>query len=494
MYINKTHNTIAFNGKTTAYLMTDTHQETRKTCAFLSEIIRNKENNNTLLLNAGDIFKGIYSKDLERDSYIKLKEAKPNLNIVMTLGNNDFGFNKESLDYLVDTAQKFNSKGIEIVCANIFNTNGERPKWLKPYTIVESDGDKNFITGFCINNINTARFGIVAKNQSEVIDEIQKAIIKEKPDNIIFLNHDYMPVSQDLVKTFKEKGINVNLVVGGHDHEFVEPDKKLNIYYPESFANSMYKLDLVNVKNKSFINNIELLKSKDLKVTAPFEDALNKYEKETGLFNKIAPSILNLTKCYSKPCALGSFLADNIKNVSNSDIAIFSTGFLMGPMEYTPNSCITNYTFKKTMNADNPLKTVDLNAEQLKEIFQHALKSNGYGNSNPRFLQCSNNVKIEGKNNQEQGIWEVKQIYINNEPILDKKSNPKASKKFKCTVDSYIADGGQGFPILHSLEKKNVIKKNDVVRIDEVLKNALEEAPNKYKKGFKYPCFEICEI
>ena len=151
----KNKSTSSFGGITKIYAIADSHQETRKTSTFLSKILHeSKDENNVLLLNCGDIFKGIYPKQLEKDCYIKMKEAKPDLEMVMTLGNNDFGFNKESVDFLIETVKNFASKGIHTVCANIFDTTGKRPEWLKPYTIVERDGDRNFVTGFCIDNIN----------------------------------------------------------------------------------------------------------------------------------------------------------------------------------------------------------------------------------------------------------------------------------------------------------------------------------------------------
>lgn len=491
-YTNK--NKISFNGITKIYAISDSHQETRKTRAFLSTILKEcKNDNNVLLLNCGDIFKGIYPKTLERDSYIKMKNAKPDLEMVMTLGNNDFGFNKESLDYLINTVKTFSKKGIQTVCANIFNVDGTRPKWLKPYTIIERDADKTFVTGFCIDNINTANYGIVPKKSNQVIGEILQAISKEHPDNVVILNHDYMPISRDIVRACEEKGIKVDVTIGGHDHDFVPPDTDLNIYYPEAFCESMYKLDLVNNNGQKEVKNVVMIKQSNMDVDKLFTTDLDEYEKTSGLLDNVAPYTLNLPKQYSKPCPLGSFLADEMIKVANSDIAFFSTGFLMKPMEYKPNSYITNYLFKKTMIADTPIKTVELDTRQLKEVFQNALKTNGYGNSNPRFLQCSNNLKIEGANNPNLGMWEVKQIYVNGKAILDADSNPLPGK-YKCAIDSYIANGGQGFSVIQNVKSDDVVINEAPVKINEVLMNGLKDAASKYPKGMQYPKFELVEF
>ena len=489
------NNAQSFTGITKIYAISDSHQETRKTSAFLSKILaESKKNKNILFLNCGDIYKGIYPKQMERDCYLKLKEANPDIEMVMTLGNNDFGFNKESLDYLVDTVKQFSSKGIKTVCANIFEANGKRPDWLQPYTIIERDGDRTFVTGFCIDNINTSRFGIVPKKQSEVMDEICTAIKEEKPDNVVVLNHDYMPISKEIVQTCKDKGIKVDVVIGGHDHEPVQPDRKLNIYYPMSFSDSMYRINIINHKNTKKVTDVEEIQNDGLKVNHTFSGDLEPYERKTGLLDKIVPYTLNLKKLYSEPCSLGSFLADEMKQTANTDIAFFSTGFLMKPMEYKENQYITNYLFKKTIIADTPIKKVELSSKDLKEVFQHSLNTNGYGSSNPRFLQCSNNIRIEGKNNPKESRWELKQIYINDEPLFDKAGEPiDANRKYSCAIDSYIADGGQGFVSIKTQPKEDVYVNGEPIKINEVLMNGLKSAPSRFEKGSEYPSFQLIE-
>ena len=57
---------LSFEGVTKIYALTDTHQDTRKTCALLSDVLkRSFTDKNVLLLNCGDIFKGIYPKTVD---------------------------------------------------------------------------------------------------------------------------------------------------------------------------------------------------------------------------------------------------------------------------------------------------------------------------------------------------------------------------------------------------------------------------------------------
>lgn len=494
--MNLTSNNTSFKGTTKIYAFTDSHQESRKTGAIMSEILTDSQNmDNALLLYGGDMFKGIYPKDLERDSFIKLKEAKPDIEVVLTLGNNDFGFFKDTFDYLVNTVKKFSSKGIHTVCANMFDTEtGKRPEWIEPYTVVTRDNDRTLVTGFCIDNVGTAKFGLSPKKSEDVIDELSQAIKNEHPDNVVVLNHDYMDSSKTIVDKFKANGINVDLVIGGHDHERVNPDTTTSIYYPQSFSETMYKFNLENNTDKKGITSVEERNWRDCKINPIFQTDIEEKEKELGLFNTIAPSVLNLPKLYNDPNPLGSFLADKIMEKGNTDIAFFSTGFLMYPLPYRPYQDITRYKFKKTMAAENPIVKEVLTVEDLKTVFAHALKGRGYGNSNPKFLQCSNNIAIEGENDAENKIYRLKQIYINGEALLDKNGNPIDSQKtFTCAMDNYIADGGQGYSVLKEKTKEPLYMNDKEMRINDVLELGLIEAARDYEEGDNYPYFKIIE-
>ncbi len=112
-----------------------------------------------------------------------------------------------------------------------------------------------------------------------------------------------------------------------------------------------------------------------------------------------------------------------------------------------------------------------------------------------KFLQCSNNIKIEGKDNPVLKKFEVKQIFINEEALLDKNGQPlNPNRKFKCAIDSYIADGGQGFTTLQQAEKTDILQNNQPLKINEVLLDAIKNAPRQYKPNSEYPSFQLIEL
>ena len=137
--------------QTNIYAITDSHQESRNLGLLLSGIYNFEKDNKTpfLVLDAGDLFKGIYDKELSVNAYLKIKELLPQAQIFITLGNNDFGFKKSDFDYLKQTVEKFKNAGINVICANLIdNTTNRHADWALEYKIIELNGQKFLITGF----------------------------------------------------------------------------------------------------------------------------------------------------------------------------------------------------------------------------------------------------------------------------------------------------------------------------------------------------------
>ena len=78
---------------------------------------------------------------------------------------------------------------------------------------------------------------------------------------------------------------------------------------------------------------------------------------------------------------------------------------------------------------------------------------------------------------------------------MDENAEPLSlNKKYKCAIDSYIAEGGQGFKTLLEAKKSDVAKNGKTVKINEVLMNGLKQAVYKYQKGSDYPKFDLVDI
>ena len=190
--------------------------------AALVESIR-KENPNTLLFDAGDIFQGTpyfnyYGGKLEFKLMSMLKYD------AATIGNHDFDNGIDGLYAQIPHAK------FEFVSANYDFTNTVMDTHVKPYKIFVKDGIKIGVFGLGIE-----LDGLVIKKlykETKYLDPIGVAqdmsrILKEEEqcDLVICLSHlgYYYRNSPDLVSDLNLAKVtkDIDLIIGGHTHTFL---------------------------------------------------------------------------------------------------------------------------------------------------------------------------------------------------------------------------------------------------------------------------------
>jgi len=478
---------------TNIYAITDSHQESRNLSCLLSGIYSCEKSSDKpfLLLDAGDLFKGIYDRDLSVNAYLKFKELLPHAQIFITIGNNDFGFKKADFEYLKLAIEKFTAAGINIVCANIIdNETGKNVDWAARYKIITINNQRVLIIGFCLNNSCANKFKCtlleIKQSFKELISEIN-----EPYDKLIILNHHWYSESKNLYDYALLNNIKPDLIIGGHEHSKIQPDYENNIYYPHSFARSMYK-----IKMDETINSVEEITIENIDFIPEFETPIIEYEQKTKLKEPIARRVLNLPKKYSEACPLGTFISDCMKKAGNTDIAFHSTGFSMYPLFLDDSEVITKYDLQRVMCAASTIEKIEITTAQLKEVFENTaenrmLKDRG----NAKFLQCSQNITITGHGCVETGIYKILQITINGENLLDENQNPiEPERKFTCTIDPYIGAGEQGFCVLKDIPKTKVLQNGKEIPINELLEQSLIEAGKQIDKPYTYPSFKYIDV
>ncbi len=190
--------------------------------ATLIEQIR-KENKNTLLLDAGDIFQGTpyfnyFGGELEFKLMSMLKYD------VATIGNHDFDNSIEGLYKQLPNAK------FDFVSANYDFKNTVLDTHVKPYKIIIKDGIKIGIFG-----LGVELAGLVSKkmyketdylNPVEITQDITSTLKdEEKCDLIICLSHlgYYYKNNPDKISDLNLAKItrNIDLIIGGHTHTFL---------------------------------------------------------------------------------------------------------------------------------------------------------------------------------------------------------------------------------------------------------------------------------
>ncbi|MBR1425458.1 5'-nucleotidase C-terminal domain-containing protein [bacterium] len=473
---------------TRIYALTDSHQEARNLAGILSGIEGFEKTMNTpfLVLDCGDLFKGIYDKDLCVNTYIKFKKQNPLANIIITIGNNDFGFDIKNFEYYKSVVKKLGHAGIDVVCGNLVPSD-----ICQKYKIININNSKILVTGFCLPTSVTKNFGYEFKNSYEALKNI-KENLKENYDKLIVLNHHWYPYSKELKEISEKNGMTIDLIIGGHEHSPIQPDFENNIFYPLAFAKSLYTMELDNK-----IKNIKEYPVDKFKVSPQLEAPIIKYENETNLHTPIAKRVLNLVKRYSEPCALGTFISDNMKKIAKTQIAFHSTGFTMYHLKTEESNVITNYDFKRVICASTPIVKIEISTVELKKVFENATLKRMYkNNGNSRFLQCSGNIKITGLGDEISKSYQIIQIEIDGEELLDSQGKPiDPNRKFSCAIDAFIASGEQGFDLLKNLKQVPVLDaEGNKIQLNNLLFNSLKQAQSEYPPNTQYPAFKIIDL
>ncbi len=500
MYVCTHQKKTAMNkrGKIDIFALTDCHQEARKLGCLLSGIMCRAPQNgkNTLICDGGDLFKGIYDRKLCISEYLLLRQQLPEAKIVLALGNNDFGFDSKDIEFLRQTADSFNQADIHFLCANLKDTaTGECPEWVNPYILLEICGKKIMVTAFCINYIRLQKYNLRLDNIAETFVSMIDTIKRINPDALVILNHALRNSSENLWNLAVQNNLRVDLIIGGHEHSPVEPIPEQKTYYPAAFSRNMLHFEMSFIKPEPDIELLETISSRSEPLNRLFEPMLDSYEESSGLNIPVAPSILDLPRSYSDFCSIGSFTADQMRSAAKADLALLSTGYLTHSLRYEKDKILTVYNLERVFSAPTPVQTVLLSPKIIKEIFNNAVHNRyiqRYGNT--RFLQCSQNVCLVcGKNSD--GFGEVKQITINNVPLLDDDGNPlHPEDEYLCALDPFIGAGEIGYDMLRPLAKETLMKNNRLIRIKDLIYAAVKEAEHKYPAGTVYPAAHLIDL
>lgn len=180
-----------------------------------------KENPNTLLLDAGDIFQGtpyfnFYGGELEFKLMSKMKYD------AATIGNHDFDNGIDGLYAQLPHAE------FQFLSANYDFSNTVMDGHVKPYTIFVKDGIRIGVFGLGIE-----LEGLVGKNlykETRYLDPVEIAqdysrILKEEEncDLVICLSHLGYKYGSDKISDLKLSSLtkDIDLIIGGHTHTFL---------------------------------------------------------------------------------------------------------------------------------------------------------------------------------------------------------------------------------------------------------------------------------
>jgi 2',3'-cyclic-nucleotide 2'-phosphodiesterase / 3'-nucleotidase / 5'-nucleotidase len=427
--------------------------------------LNDSTNYEAIPLSAGDLYQGTAISNLTHGAPVTefLKEIKLKGSAI---GNHEFDWGKENI-------QKWAKDGeFEFLAANIVDkATGKAVDWAKPYKIIEADGLKIGIIGITTpetaykttpENVKDLSF----LDPAEVVNKYAKQLKEQdKVNAVVVLSHlgakqdtatkEVTGEAVDLAKAVS----NVDGIIAAHDHQFTKA-KVNNINMIEAGYNGRglgtlsFDFDEAG-KLLAVSSNLDELYKRSANI-APDETVLNivnKYRNELKpiLDEKITDLSIDLDHdSYNGLTPLGTVIAEAMRKITNSDIAITNGGGIRAPLSAGVLTMGNLYTI---MPFDNTLFTMELKGSDIKTAIEHGIMPGNMG-----WGQFSG-IKVWYDQDAKAGE-RVTSIRLADGTPLD------MNKYYKVVTNDFMASGGDGYNFSNA---RNMVDTNLVMR-DEIIK------------------------
>lgn len=397
----------------------------------------------TIVLAGGDVVQGTpISTSFEGEAEVKALNAMGLT--AMVAGNHDFDFGFDKLLKLTEMAQ------FHIVSASIYEYNGSKPIF-KPYFIKQT-----------INGLRLGLIGLTTKETPMTTHPKNVAVLRfvdpslavqayieklaPKTDLLVVLSHVGLKEDKKLARSFPD----IDIIVGGHTHTVIEKPLRIgNALICQAGAKGLYlgRLDLEIVGDHVTVLHSELIpithKIEDdpavKKIVDGYEKMLNEeLQKPLGKVETLLDG--ERANVRTNETNLGNFVADRMRETTNSDIALLNSGAIRAsilPGEINLRDIIHAFPM------NNTLVTMRLTGEQVYQVLKRSV--NKWASSTPDDL--------DGGFLQVSGI----QIVVNDQGKLQKVkvngSELSMKNKYKVVTGDFLASGGDGYKELQQGKK-----------------------------------------
>ncbi|HZG80599.1 MAG TPA: bifunctional UDP-sugar hydrolase/5'-nucleotidase [Brevibacillus sp.] len=439
-----THITIAHTNDVHGHIQEDKGQKEfgyAKIATLLKEW--REENENFLLLDAGDTFQGtIFVNQFKGESIVPILNSL-DYN-VMAAGNHEFDFGYEQLLKLRDSLDH------PVISANVFKADGK--ELLVPSFKAEIGGKKFAFLGFVAEDTPILTHpdnvkGLTFKSPVEVAKAVVPELKKEV-DHVIVVSHIGINVDREIAENVP----GIDLIVGGHSHTPLKTPEVVNgtyIVQDWEYGKSLGRADLYYL-GEELVAFSGGLKEYDEAVTPDPE--IDKMVKE--IVSQI-DSVMNVVIAKSevpldgdrnlvrkKETNVGNLIADIMVERTQSipgyeaDIALANGGGIRTQLEAGDITKKDLYSLLPFEN--NTLSVVEVTGEELKAALENGVSDveNGAG----RFPQISGMSFTYSKSKPAgERVLEVK---VKGEPLDLKKT-------YKLATIDFLAAGGDGYEMLN---------------------------------------------
>ncbi|MFD2833565.1 bifunctional UDP-sugar hydrolase/5'-nucleotidase [Gramella sp. AN32] len=422
----------------------------------VNSIRKEKGNDHVILFDGGDTFSDDQLGNLTKGEAMVRMMNELNY-ALMVLGNHDFDYSLERTRELDQIAN------FPMRAANITDQKTGNPIFKDPYLVLER-GDLK-IGVLPIGYRNTPLTGnsknIEGLQFIKGIEAVQKYLpeLKDKTDIIILLSHEGMAVD----KIIAEKINGIDLIIGAHSHDVIEPPIKINHTYVVQALSDAAVLGetelLITNKKLSGINTKYHYLWHD---TYTADEELEKLVKElrkpyiSQLEEKITKTDTVIGRQYKSESPFDKVVTTLMRNNFKTDVA-FLPGVGYG---ISLNENITSEDIYKLLPHPAKVVTLEMTGEQIRKTLEQTATN----------LKPENKMDIVGGLIQSSGIHyhldlskpigkRVSDVKIKNSAIVD-------NEVYKVATHSGMLNGIHNYV---EFAKGTNIKKTDIVLTEFIL-------------------------
>ena len=251
----------------------------------------------------------------------------------VTIGNNEgITLSKKELDTLYENAT------FQVLLANLFEPNGKRPTWVKPYEVVTTkEGIRIGLIGVTIPFYPFYQeLGWKVKDPFELLPELLETV-KQQSDIVVLLSHLGYPQDREIAEKFS----GIDVILGAHTHHLLKTAEEVNdTLIAQCGRNSFYVgrvqllYDQTNrkiVKKEGAAVHVreESPSSETVQLLKRLEASSQKVLEET-----IADVPEPFSLSWTSPSYFANMLAEGLKEWCGAEIAMVNSGLLLEPLHH----------------------------------------------------------------------------------------------------------------------------------------------------------------
>lgn len=429
-----------------ALVETDTYAGAAKLASAVTSL-RDEADGAVLVFAAGDMMQGTMESNLERGQTVVRMMNRIGID-AMTVGNHEFDW---GLDVLTDRTSE-----MEFPClgANVIERDsGKVLSCLQPYTLLEKNGVKVGIVGVVtqdtITSVNPKNIATLRIEEPIAIAKETIRQVREKgADIVVLLAH--MACYQEENGTLTGEAVRlaeldgVDVIVSGHSHTQIVGTIG-DVIIVQAGDKGRY-LDIVDIiyspEQKKIISRqagLDAIDGRQVLADGEVVDLVKEATRHTEKMKQTEvgrlPAILVHDRRAVSP--LGSWVADGIRMVSGTDIALQNGGGIRVPSLGTQ---VTEGNLYEMLPFDNIIYTAELTGREIKAVLEQGL----FDETHSILQYAGLTVVCDADRPHGARITEI---------CLTDGSMLQEDAVYTVAYNDFMAAGGDGYPYLSTASK-----------------------------------------